>query len=349
MQTRSLLFVATLLAAGLAGCLGGGDVSPDDSDGGAEEPVEFTEDTGAITGTVTDAEGLPVAEATVAIEGPDGPQETKTDETGTYGFSNLEPGTYEVFVQGLGHEAKAKPADVVPGEATRVDFTLSAVAVQAPHHTTYTQVGHIQCSTRTYPGVPLAVIIDPGWYTGVAVCGVPGVFGLPPVPVGSPDKFILFYNLDEPDTEELYLEMTWESTQSLGKGLSVIMELNGTANVEGIPPLGGDTGESPLVVHATRADLYATENATERAQENDTDIPEQHCLEDMCEIQTRAFAEANTTNADWPTDPPDVPVVGPPPDRMLDVGVVFDQRFDQYLTSFHFEEKPEGFSALPNE
>lgn len=347
MRTTAVFAVVAMVAAGLAGCLGGGDTTGTGDD--PSEPV-VTEETGAIRGVVTDEEGLPVEGAAVAaqLEGQT-VKETTTDESGEYVLGNLDPGTYRVFVQALGHDAAGRDANVVAGEETTLDFTLGAVAVQEAHQTTYTQVGHIQCSTRAYPGVPLAGFIDPGWYTGVAVCGVPGVFGLPPAPVGSPDKFILFYNLDEANTEELYLEMTWESTQSLGRGLSVIMELNDTANVEGIPPLGSDTGESPLFVHADRADMYATENATERAQENDTDVPEQHCLEDMCEIQTRAFAEANTTNLDWPTDPPDVPVVGPPPDRLLDVGVVFDQRFDQYLTSFHFQEKPEGYTALPNE
>ncbi len=346
MRTTAVLAVVAMAAAGLAGCLGGGDTT------GLDDPSEplVTEETGAIRGIVTDDEGLPVEGATVAAQ-QDGQtvKESETDDSGEFAMGNLEPGTYRVFVQALGHDAVGKDASVVAGQETTLDFTLGAVAVEQPHHTTYTQVGHIQCSTRTYPGVPLAGVIDPGWYTGVAVCGVPGVLGLPPVPVGSPDKFILYYNLDEADTQELYLEMTWQSTQSLGRGLSVSLELNGTANVEGIPPLGTDTGESPLFVHADRADMYATENATERAQENDTDIPEQHCLEDLCEIQTRAFAEANTTNLDWPTGPPDVPIVGPPPERMLDIGVVFDQRFDQYLTSFHFDEKSPEFTALPNE
>lgn len=325
-----------MVAAGLAGCLGGGGETVQTTDEGPSGPAEVTEDTGAVTGVIMDEEGLPQQSAVVAIqkEGIEA-RETQTDEGGRFTISNVEPGTWQIFVQKLGFKSMGRSVDVVAGEVTNIELVLEPVPVEEPHSLTQIQEGNIQCSVRAYPGAPLwgagVVGLAPGWYTGVAVCAIA------PIPTLPDDNFLLNWEIPSENANEVLLEMTWESTQSFGRTLSVVLEHPDHIN-DGTPTYGDVTGPSPLIVYANEAKI---QNITEQNSEDD-------CIESKCEFTTRVFAAANFTELDWPTDPPTVPVFGQMHERLLDVGVVLDQRFEQYLTSFHFQAKPDGFTALPN-
>jgi hypothetical protein len=327
MTARATFMVAVLGLATLAGCIGVDDADPTSDQDQQTGPAEFTEDTGAVSGTVLDDQGLPVEKGQVALAGDGFEEATTTDEAGRFAFSNVDPGSYRLFINALGYESVGKNVDVVVGEVTTVEVLLEPVAVAEPHAETQIGEGKVACSVRAYPGVPLAGVIEPGWYTGVAVCGLPVISDL------REDQFLIIYEIPE-GAQELYVEMEWESNQATGKGLSVVLEHSGHANDPDYT-FGSDIGESPLFILADEETMAQVANTSEI-----------DCLQETCELYTRVFAAANTTNLDWPTDPPDVPVFGPMHKRMLDVGIVWEQRFTQYLTSFHNQTRPEDFTAL---
>jgi hypothetical protein len=316
---------AALGLLAFSGCVSDDD-GEDLGDGTGNEPAgpaQFTEDTGAIEGSIIDDQALPVAGVEVVIQELE--RSTRTDESGRFVFNNVEPGAYTILFSKLGFEAKGQTVNVAAGQATAVEVMLDPIAVDTPYHQTIIQEGRVGCGVRFYPGAPLVGVGDPGWYTGVAVCGVYPVF---------PDQFLLTWDLPATATE-INVDMEWQSNQALGRGLSVVLEHNGHAN-DADYTFGGDVGESPLMVYADTDKMLAVENTSGIS-----------CFDDGCPLYSRVFASANTTNLDWPTEPPTVPVFGQMHKRLLDAGIVQDQPFTQYLTHFHLMTKPDGFTALP--
>lgn len=322
--------VLLLLAALFAGCVSSESAAPDA--GANQAPptasaAEFDETTGAITGIVTNDEAAPLPGAVVGLLGAE--MTTLTAQDGRYTLSNLEPGQYTVNVAVLGYQSAARLVTVLAGEQVQANFLLVAVPIDEPFYESQQQLGNIQCSVTFFPGVPLTGFIAPGWYTGVQVCGVVGVPTLPP------SKFILTFNVTQ-GTEEILLEMKWESTQVLGSGLSIIVEHpNGVNN--GQPIFGSKAGKSPLVVYANRTKVLNVTGA------QDEDYAE--C--DGCRVITRAFSAANTTEFYLPVAMPAVPPFGAPSNK-VDAGFALDQKNEQWMTFFVRMEKPLEFSALPD-
>jgi hypothetical protein len=334
MRANAITWLMVLTTATLAGCVGSdSSVSGDDQLEVASGPAGFSDTTGGLEGLVTDDQQTPLAGAKVGI-GPSASQITKeiaTSSAGFYSFSNLEPGRYVVVAVALGHESRAKSIEIQAGGVKRQDFELAGQKLAVPHSPTLILYGNIQCSVRAYPGVPLGVLVAPGWYTGVAVCNVAGIPTLPP------DKFLLTWTLAENATRELLMEMTWDSTQALGRTLSVNLERTGHIN-DGTKIYGNAVGPDPLKIYANETTMAEVSASNGEAS----------CMEVKCGLTTRVFAAANLTNLDWPTDPPSAPVFGPMHKRMVDFGFTLDQKFTQYLTSFHYQTMPAGFSALPD-
>jgi len=83
-------------------------------------------ETGQIAGTVTDPQGAVISGASVTVSGKDTgvTRSVKTTGDGTYNITNLQPGTYEVKVEGAGFGTKTVPAQVSVGTRTTVDTTL---------------------------------------------------------------------------------------------------------------------------------------------------------------------------------------------------------------------------------
>jgi hypothetical protein len=92
-------------------------------------------ESGAIAGTVTDEELLPIEKARVQIVGSDGatPIEEFTDEKGAFSAEGLTPGRYQLFVTHVAHrDAVPKFADVLAGEIVEVHFQLDVLRIQTP-------------------------------------------------------------------------------------------------------------------------------------------------------------------------------------------------------------------------
>jgi outer membrane protein assembly factor BamB len=87
--------------------------------------IDSTEETGIVTGSVTDPNGAPHAEMTVGFRPADGESVEKvitTDEEGTYA-AGLPTGDYDVVVEELGYESVTAPATVSADTETTVDMT----------------------------------------------------------------------------------------------------------------------------------------------------------------------------------------------------------------------------------
>src|SRR5882762_5904528 len=91
----------------------------------------WAQDTGSITGTVTDSSGAAVVNAAVVVANPDHgiDRHTVTNSAGEYNASALPGGTYNVLVSATGfkkYQAKGVVLDVA--QKARVDVTLQVGA-----------------------------------------------------------------------------------------------------------------------------------------------------------------------------------------------------------------------------
>lgn len=328
---------ALLIGTSLSGCIVAESTTSTGADKGtagqaapeAAAPAEFDETSGAISGVVINEEGLPLGGALAGIR--ETAAQTVADVAGTFTFSNLAPGEYSVDVSQLGYESTSRRVTVTAGEITHINVALQGVAVEEAYHETILENGNIQCSVRAYPGVPTGGTGGlPRWTTGVAVCGLVGLPGF------ADDRFLIDY--DVPTTViEMVVEMEWSSTQAAGSALSFVLEHNCCAN-SADNTFGRDEGKSPLAIYVNASTMLAVAGTSEK-----------DCFADGCTLMTRVFAEAETTGIATPVPLGPFPdPLGDPRDR-VDVGLTLDQRFVQYLTHFHLEGMPDGFTALADD
>jgi hypothetical protein len=109
--SRSALL--TLCVLGLVG----GTIAPAFAAGGTS---------GSIFGTVTDAAGHPVADATVSIAAPTGNYKTTTDSAGHFGFAGVVVDTYVISISAKGFETYTQSGLTVVGDSgVTANATLS--------------------------------------------------------------------------------------------------------------------------------------------------------------------------------------------------------------------------------
>ncbi len=81
--------------------------------------------TGTIVGTVLDANGAPVAAATVAAASPSGRYQTTTNVRGRFVILGAVPDTYTISVQAPGFQTALRSGTLVlPGQSSSADFAL---------------------------------------------------------------------------------------------------------------------------------------------------------------------------------------------------------------------------------
>jgi hypothetical protein len=146
-MSRGLPLVTLLLIAALSGCVASsGDPGLSVSDApGSAEPVEFDDETGALSGIVTDVELSPLAGATLSFIGTELIASSAAD--GTFSFSNVAPGEYTLAAAKLGYEAAAKHVTIVAGsELSDVRLVLAPIAVVEPRVDVFFFKGYITCT-----------------------------------------------------------------------------------------------------------------------------------------------------------------------------------------------------------
>ena len=115
---RSILSFGSVLVLALAACL-------------LVTPNILAQSTASITGTVTDATGAVIPNATVTVRNQNTGEERtmQTDSAGIYAVPSLPVGTYRVEVKSSGMQTTAAPNLVLNvGTTVRQDFSLKVAA-----------------------------------------------------------------------------------------------------------------------------------------------------------------------------------------------------------------------------
>src|SRR6202522_413551 len=134
---------------------------------GALQPSWSQQITASITGTVEDAGGAAINDATVTARDTErgSSSTTKTTQGGVFNFSNLPIGTYEVKVEAPGFETAVQPPiTLVLNETARLGFKMKVGAVtntvqvtsEAPQLQSDTTQVSTLIDSRTITGIPLA-------------------------------------------------------------------------------------------------------------------------------------------------------------------------------------------------
>ncbi|WP_438448238.1 carboxypeptidase regulatory-like domain-containing protein [Gorillibacterium sp. sgz5001074] len=82
----------------------------------------------AVTGTVTDASGVPLPGATIRLRSPFGVvlQEAVTNAAGQYTIPNIVPGNYTLLAEVNGYQSSLQGISLIPGQTLTVNFALTA-------------------------------------------------------------------------------------------------------------------------------------------------------------------------------------------------------------------------------
>jgi carboxypeptidase family protein len=89
------------------------------------------EEPGSISGTVVDASGAVIPNASVFLSGIAG-REIRTNSTGVFVFSNLHPGSYKLKLQLPGFQDKTMSIEVNSGSETHVDVIMQIGLAPCP-------------------------------------------------------------------------------------------------------------------------------------------------------------------------------------------------------------------------
>lgn len=291
----------------LAGC---SDPAPSADDGFDDVDVQVSSTTGAIRGVVVDDRIVPVEGATVALAGSGvAGQETTTDAEGRFVFDALAPGSYFLQTTSPTHKATQTSTEVVAGvaEPPILRILVERLFQQDPFSVQIAREGFFECSQS---GASV-------WYSSSGCAD--GVFG------PAADEVPQLSNLTRQDRDfhadvgpgwqQLVFEMTWEPTAqgtspNMGMVVSTYKPERDTshwfANFESGNPMRGQIDVG--VKHETAAD---------------TD-PEQIPPEGM-----ERMSYFMSVRGDGFTP-----------------GIAYNQRFQTYLTMFHYGVPPEGWSVV---
>ena len=283
MRILALVATASLL---LAGCASGAEPPA------ATPPADFTEleleataTTGVIRGIAVDDAIRPVQGVKLVLQTEAGPRETASNAEGAFGFDELPAGTYFIQATKPGYTAAQVSAEVVAGVAeppvTKILLVLDPATT--PYVAAVVWNGFVECSMRV--GVPTTTGVGLNACNDVANQDVNFPISVEGVP------------------HLLQGELIWESTQSLGSGLSFVVGPHSCADVK----WGRADGASPLVIRLNQTDLEGEDDFTEDAG--------------LC---YRVFS--------WTAD--EVADAG---------GLVLSQRFDAYFHLFYNFLPPEGW------
>lgn len=269
-------------------------------------PAEFSEDTGGVEGTVTDAELQPVAGAVVSIKELE--TQTVAAEDGRFTFSKVPPGDYTMYAAALGYESVGKRIQVIVGEVTTVALALSPIPIVEPFYETKHAAGMLACAVDVQPVI------------GVAACGAPGVN----TSVG--DRFLLLWEWQYPvaNWHGAVLETHWQSNQIFSQGLNPIWEVTPCHNDNDVTFDEGG-GRSPMIFYVNETKI--AEVIDNLAQDKGCDAGEENCQDEICIVQSRMFSEAETTQ------------------QAADLGLTWQQTYENFFTAFYHSTFPEGFTA----
>lgn len=315
-----IALLAVVLTA-FAGCVGG-EGAPAGVQTSAAGPAEFSESTGAIEGVILDGEAVPLAGAEIAILGTDVQAATVSAADGRFVLSNLPPGQHVLAAQKLGYDSASRNVEVRAGESTTVSLALVAIAVVEVYHRTIPFKGYFDCTWV----IPTSS--GPCGYIGLTN----GTTGNPLQPLWVNSKRKWNWPV-EANVYSIIHEITWtKGSFATGEKMQYILS---HGPIEGKERDGthfwcNGAGKSPVRGLWERTELDEEGECMEGRQQITGDNGPK--IIDPSGMLLQSFvstgAGANPAGGDLP------------------VGGAYQQSFDLFITSFHGEPAPEGFSAL---
>lgn len=194
----------------MAGCTGNNGVPESKDTPSAPAPVAG-ENTGSISGIVTDDALIPLSGVSVGaapVAEKKFTYESKSDANGKFTFNDLAPGKWRVGAARIGYSDFTKAVDVTAGQVTEVRVMLVAVAL----------VNETRSEVKIYQGRIVCGHGNPA-FTEV-VCGA----ALDPTE--QTQKFLFEYEIEEEATGQLW-EQSWKPTQILSRDLVIAIERDG--------------------------------------------------------------------------------------------------------------------------
>ncbi len=330
-----------LMAALLAGCLGGDDAldgSADDDAGSG--PAEVSEDTGAISGAVSSELFEPLngarAELLTMDREPTDHSST-TDSDGEFTISHVEPGDYILFVTRVNFEASQRGVSVTAGEITDVRFQLTELERTGPWIEEFDRAGDVNTAASWQLEIPTqGCIVGPvipglGWEAkncgGIRSGGNAGETRVGPTSnvegwensVSSSD----FRETDLSDMTAIVLEMAWTPAGPFGEHFQVDLMCSDM-------PRGGGGG------------ILEDEHDCYKVQRGESPIQLRFDEEEWLD---RGFNHTGTWAARVFAS---YGILGTYDLTGIDAGLAYQQTFEKYWTVFHGEPAPEGYSRLPD-
>ncbi len=196
--------------------------------------------TGFVAGRVTDPSGAPIAGATVTLKqlATSALETAKTGADGTYRFSFVSPGSYDVTAAATGFKSASRPANVAVGQGFSANFTLflptaaTTVTVHAGAQLIDTQNADVstnfsqqQVSQTPNPGQDLTTVAESS--PGAVANTHPGagnfsMYGLP----GSANMF----QLNGMDVSTMYVNFNMSGSTNLTLGLNEVQTVTVVTN-----------------------------------------------------------------------------------------------------------------------
>ncbi len=203
MTLRMILAASVLLLVSLAGCTDNDPPEEPENNLGVDEGLEATDSTGVIRGVVVSPSITPIEGVSVTIRSTG--DQAMSNADGEFSFSDLEPGTYFLRAEKLGHNATDSSVEVVAGvdRPPIVRILLESNLAALPMVEILEFEGFLQCSVT-------AVVI------GGNICGLVDIVTGQPL-----DSPLMSYELAAQPTF-IQSEMVWESTQPLGGELQLM-------------------------------------------------------------------------------------------------------------------------------
>ncbi|HEX9816681.1 MAG TPA: carboxypeptidase regulatory-like domain-containing protein, partial [Candidatus Thermoplasmatota archaeon] len=233
---------------------------------------------------------------------------TDSDGAGQFEFKNILVGKHTLRASLQGYLNASLDIEVEADSATEVRLRLQQTATSAPYHESQTQTGIHACGV--------------GWRTGPAPPGYTGLcIALQHAGASVVDRSMLSFHVKISNATGFWHESTWSPSTPLRGGMNVIwgyvlddgLSLNDVAD--------NGSRESPLRLTSMIEDWIAAITGT----------PSVFCNAAECELRSFHSSYGETLGPSSPAD----------------AGVVVNQRYDVWLTTFYNGPVPAEFTALP--
>lgn len=323
---RAVLLALVVLAAPLAGCLGGDGGSDEGLD--VKERAEVTEDSGGIEGVVTNPAVEPIEGAAVTIE--ETGEESTTASDGSFAFSEVPPGTYTLQVEAEGFLDAERQVDVAASEVTTIDVVLTEQPDTIPYMQQFESQGFMECSV----GASAVVVV-----ASYNVCEEGG---------NTTNTNTEFTHQIEPDPWQVVTEVDWEPSSPLADRFWMNVEAQGFDSAWKVA-FANAREEGPIVTNTDRAQMAGiVQNFTAICQgeedpsttSNNVNNPDAYCNHNPIEQGETVNIEVLVQYASSTgTDPP-------APGFPVGVGAAVQQEFTVFQTVFYHAPACEDYSLI---